>query len=135
MVHFVSIYTVSANGECGSSPRNTQMGTIYKLSTLLYWIIRLYLPSIGKFSNPNNTSTTLTAQTDQNGTRVQITPMENHEAPTPSKELLDKWQQEAYRDYGCADAAYASVIENAAKWGYSQAMKQMYQKLQNLLDS
>lgn len=61
--------------------------------------------------------------------------MENHEAPTPSKELLDKWQQEAYRDYGCADAAYASVIENAAKWGYSQAMKQMYQKLQNLLDS
>lgn len=99
-----------------------------------YWIIRLYLSSIGKYSNPNNTSTAPTAQTDQNGTRVQIAPMENHEAPTPSKDLLDKWQQEAYRDYGCADAAYASVIENAAKWGYSQAMKQMYQKLQNLLD-
>ena len=60
--------------------------------------------------------------------------MDHPESLTPPKDLLDKWQQDAYRDYGCADAAYASVIENAAKWGYSQAMKQMYQKLQNLIN-
>lgn len=60
--------------------------------------------------------------------------MESPESLMPPRSLVEKWKSDAYREHGCAFSAYDSVIEEAAKWGYSKAMKQMYQKLQNLLD-
>lgn len=104
----------------------------------------MYYVSIGSFANTSqvlaNSQTQTILQLPQLLRPIKMVQeyrlhqMDHPESLTPPKDLLDKWQQDAYRDYGCADAAYASVIENAAKWGYSQAMKQMYQKLQNLIN-
>ena len=60
--------------------------------------------------------------------------MEHPESLIPPKALVDKWQRDAYRDHGCDTEAYASVLRNAVKWGYAQAMKEVLEMLQTFDD-
>lgn len=53
----------------------------------------------------------------------------------PPRDLVEKWKEQAYREHGCAFTAYDFVLESAAKWGYRQAIQQVWSHLESLPES
>ncbi len=61
--------------------------------------------------------------------------MDNQDSLMPPKDLVEKWKQKAYREHGCSFTAYDFVLESAAKWGYRQAIQQVWSHLESLPES